>query len=214
MDPQSNLTASLGVRGEGVVGIDKVLLDASDINSQIIQLDNGLDLIPAGERLGELEFVTEGGAERGFRLENALDKLSVDYDFVFIDCPPSAGLLGMNALMATKELLVPVASDFLSMQGLSRILGIVSHIEEKLKRRNKKWIVLTRFHHRRRLAKDVKEKVIRYFPKLVLSTPIRDTIALAESPSYGKTIFEYSRKSAGAKDYSDLAKDILCEEIA
>jgi len=214
MDPQSNLTASLGLHGPGISGIDAVLLDKRNINQQIISLGNGLDLVPAGDRLGELEFVNRGGAERGFRLENALDKVDKDYDFIFIDCPPSSGLLGMNAIMATRELIVPVSSDYLSMQGLNRMLGIVNYIEDKLHRKNKKWIVLTRFHQRRRLARDVKEKVNRYYPQQLLATPIRETVALAESPSFGKTIFEYCVSSKGAQDYSDLAQEFLCEEIA
>ena len=214
MDPQSNLTTSLGLHGPGLNGIDSVLLDQGDINQYIVNLKNGLDLIPAGDKLGELEFVTKGGAERGFRLEAALRKVKNRYDFVFVDCPPSSGLLGMNAIMATREIIVPVSSDYLSMQGLSRILGIVQYIEEKLKRKNKKWIVLTRFQQRRRLAQEVKEKVYRYFPRLVLATPIRETVALAESPSYGKTIFEYRRSSRGAQDYSSLAKDVMNEERA
>ena len=209
MDPQSNLSASLGLHGPGLVGIDSVLLDHRDINQQIIHLKNGLELIPAGDKLGELEFVSQGGAERGFRLESALNKLKKKYDFIFVDCPPSAGLLAMNALMATREIIVPVSSDYLSMQGLTRILGIVQYIENKLKRENRKWIVLTRFHQRRRLANEVKEKVARYFPNQLLRTSIRETVALAESPSFGKTIFEYNINSKGAQDYSDLAKEFL-----
>ncbi len=214
MDPQANLSTSLGVHGNDVKGIAAVLLKDEPLIDHVLPMTKGLDLVPAGGKLGELEFLSTGGTKRGFLLAQALKTLSEGYDFLLIDCPPSAGLLGMNAMLAVDELLIPVSSDYLSMQGLSRLLGIVKHIEDKLQRNTKKWIVVTRYYRRRRLAKEVRGKLLQYFPGRVLSTAIRESVALAESPSYGLSIFDYKKMSFGAEDYSALARDLVLKEKA
>ncbi len=214
LDPQGNLSTSFGVSDPLVNGLDEVLLDGVDINDMCLNVRESLDIIPAGKRLGELEFEKQGGADRGFRLNKALTRLTYKPDFVIIDCPPSAGLVGMNGLLAANELMLPVASDFLSMQGITRMMGIVNHVESTLKFSTKKCFVVTRFQGRRKLAKDVKEKLISLFPKKVLETSIRENVTLAESPSFGKTIFDYKRLSNGGKDYLSLANDVLKNKMA
>ena len=169
---------------------------------------NKLFVVPAGEKLGEFEFITGGDSSRGFRLAQALADMKTRFDFVMIDCPPSAGLLGMNALLAAKELLIPVSSDYLSLQGLSRLMGIITHIESRLGMKLKKWLVVTRFQSRRRLANDVVEKLLQHFPKQILQTRVRESVSLAESPSFGQTIFDYKSASHGAVDYESLALDL------
>ena len=214
MDPQANLSTSLGIHGNDVKGIAAVLLKDEPLIDHIVSMKSGVDLVPAGGKLGELEFLSSGGSKRGFLLEQATASINKKYDFLLIDCPPSAGLLGMNAMLAVDELLIPVSSDYLSMQGLSRLLGIVQHVEDKLQRTTKKWIVLTRYYRRRRLAKEVREKLLRYFPGRVLNTPIRESVALAESPSYGLSIFDYKKLSFGAQDYLSLAQDLVSKDRA
>lgn len=208
MDPQAHLTASFGAEMKMQSGIDEVLLGESDINDVRVKVRDKLQLIPAGTRLGELEQVATGGARRGWLLSDAVKALP-GQDFVLIDCPPSSGMLTMNAMLAAKEMLIPVAGDYLSLHGLSRLLNILKHIETRLKHATKKWMVVTRFHGRRKLANEVRGKLMDYFPGQVLATPIRETVALAESPSFGQTIFEYQKSSNGAKDYLELADDLL-----
>ncbi|WP_126454262.1 ParA family protein [Sulfuriflexus mobilis] len=208
MDPQAHLTASFGAEMKMQSGIDEVLLGESDINDVRVKVRDKLQLIPAGTRLGELEQVATGGARRGWLLSDAVKGLP-GQDFVLIDCPPSSGMLTMNAMLAAKEMLIPVAGDYLSLHGLSRLLNILKHIETRLKHATKKWMVVTRFHGRRKLANEVRGKLMDYFPGQVLATPIRETVALAESPSFGQTIFEYQKSSNGAKDYLELADDLL-----
>ena len=209
LDPQAHLTAGFGLLKRPQHGIADLLMSEMDFAGVVLPAREYLDLIPAGERLGELEHMSEGGAKRGWLLRDAISEHTRDYDYVFVDCPPSSGILGMNALLATREVLIPVSGDFFALQGLSRLMGIFQHIEEVLKTKTKKWVVLTRYQERRRLARDVRDRILSYFPKHVYRTAIRETVALAESPGFGKTIFEYQGKSNGALDYRDLAHDVL-----
>lgn len=209
LDPQAHLTAGYGVLRKEQEGIADVLLGEAELNDVITDVRENVSIVPAGSRLGELEHLTEGGAKRGFLLKEALKNNIDSYDFVLVDCPPSSGILGMNALLAAEEVLVPVSGDFFALQGLSRLMSIFQHIEETLKRKTKKWVVLTRFHERRKLAREVKEKILSYFPDSVLQTAIRETVALAESPGFGQTIFEYKPKCNGANDYRELAADVI-----
>ncbi len=213
LDPQAHLSAGYGVLRREQVGIADVLLGEAALPDVIEEIRDNVAIVPAGSRLGELEHLTEGGAKRGFLLKEALKNNIDAYDFVLVDCPPSSGILGMNALLAAEEVLVPVSGDFFSLQGLSRLMSIFQHIEETLKRKTKKWVVLTRFHERRKLAREVKEKILSYFPGCVLQTAIRETVALAESPGFGQTIFEYQPKCNGANDYRELAADVIDNRI-
>lgn len=208
MDPQSHLTTSLGILEKGQVGMDGVLRGEYELSDVMNEVRKKLYIIPAGEKLGELEFVSSSNPQSGFMLKDSLSELKTKFDFVIVDCPPSAGLLGMNALLAAKELLIPVSSDYLSLQGLSRLMGIIKHIEGRLGLRLKKWLVVTRYQSRRRLAKDVVEKLLQHFPKQVLQTQVRESVSLAESPSFGQTIFDYKSASSGALDYEALAMDL------
>ena len=108
---------------------------------------------------------------------------------------------------------MPVSGDFFALQGLSRLMSIFQHIEDTLKRKTKKWVVLTRFHDRRKLAREVKGKILSYFPDCVFQTAIRETVALAESPGFGQTIFEYQPKCNGANDYMALAADVIDSRV-
>jgi chromosome partitioning protein len=164
--------------------------------------------VPAGERLSEVEHLTEGGVQRGWLLSRALEGMS-GHDVLLIDCPPSSGLLVTNALFAAEELLIPVSGDYLSLNGLARMMAIINFAEERLKRRVRKWLALTRYQGRRRLAREVRDRLLGHFPGQLLQTPIREAVALAESPGFGKTIFEYQRTGNGAHDYRAMATDLL-----
>ena len=213
LDPQAHLTAGYGVLQREQEGIADVLLGNAELKDVIEEVRDNVSIIPAGSRLGVLEHLTEGGAKRGFLLKEALKNNIKAYDFVLVDCPPSSGILGMNALLAADEVLVPVSGDFFALQGLSRLMSIFQHIESTLKRETKKWVVLTRFHERRKLAKEVKGKILSYFPDCVFQTSIRETVALAESPGFGQTIFEYQPKCNGANDYLELAADVINSRV-
>jgi chromosome partitioning protein len=213
LDPQAHLTAGYGILRKEQHGIADVLLGEMELDDVILEARQNVFIVPAGERLGELEHMTTGGSKRGFLLKETLKDKVDDYDFVLIDCPPSSGILGMNALLASTEVLVPVSGDFFALHGLSRLMSIFKHIEDTLKRKTQKWVVLTRFHERRKLAREVKGKILTYFPNNVYQTAIRETVALAESPGFGQTIFEYQPNGNGANDYLELAADVITGRV-
>lgn len=212
LDPQAHLSASLGVYGPAT-GMDAVLMDGEPIENHLIQARENLQIVPAGDRFGDLERLAEGGSSRGHRLNKALEGRLQDQDFVLLDCPPASGLIAINALFAVNEVLIPVPGDFLSLQGLSFLMGTLKNFERSLQRQFSVRIVISRFHSRRRLAQEVRDKLLNYFPNSVLATPIREAAALAESPGMGKSIFEYRPKSLSATEYSDLVDDFLQERV-
>lgn len=213
LDPQSHLTAGLGFVKKQTQGVGELMLGELSMDQVIVEARNNLALIPAGKKLGDLEHINTGGTRRGWLLRDALEPGMSEFDYVLIDCPPSSGILGINAILASHEVLIPVSGDFFALQGVARLLAIFKHVENTLNKDSKKWVVLTRFHERRKLARDVKDKILSYFPDCVYQTPIRETVALAESPGFGQTIFEYQPKSNGANDYSDLAADVIENRI-
>ena len=195
-------------------GIDEVLLDDVPIENNLIEVREGLQFIAAGKQLSRMEQLVKGGVKRGTFLRDVLADEFQDQDYVLIDCPPASGLLLVNALLSTKEVLVPVAGDYLSLQGLSYLTATFKNFDEKLKHSLKEWIVLTRYHKRRRLPEEIMGKLKEYFPKRVLRTRIRESAPLAECPSFGKTIFEYKNKSTGAEDYRSLANELVRKRAA
>ncbi|TVQ70906.1 MAG: ParA family protein [Chromatiaceae bacterium] len=207
LDPQGHLAASFGVHGADR-GLDAVLRGEAELDAVRIKARKGLDLVPPGPRLNEVDGLTEGGAARGWLLHRTLAQLDEE-DFVIVDCPPSSGLLGMNALLGAEELLIPVSGDYLALLGLSKLMALLKRLETKTGRETRKWILLTRFQERRRLAHEVREKIRAYFPGQVLGTPIREAVALTESPSFGKTIFEYRPNSRSGDEYRTLALDLM-----
>ncbi|MCX4187390.1 ParA family protein [Methylophaga sp. OBS4] len=214
MDPQGQVATSLGFNNS-VAGMDQVLLDGAAIDDIKFKARDNLDLLVAGTRLGEFEHLSQGGMKRGNRLRQALEQSSLSrYDFVLIDCPPSSGLLGVNAMFAANELLIPVSGDYLSLQGLSRMMQILKRAEQLAGHRIRLWLVSTRMQMRRKLTEEVRKRILKYFPGRVFHTPVRENVALAECPSFGKTIFDYKKSSAGAEDYQSLASDLMSGRTA
>lgn len=206
LDPQGHFAATLGVDGHQP-GLDDVLIDGVRLVDRIQVAPNRMGIVPPGARLHEFE-QTQGGQERGWRLRKAIDALDPFPEFILVDCPPSSGLLAMNALLAADELVIPVSCDYLSLEGLAGLMRTLNRVEKGLGVFTRKRIVVTRFNQRRRLPREVLSKLREYFPGQVLQTPIRDNVAIAEAPGFGQTIFEYRPESNGAHDYAALAEDL------
>ena len=209
LDPQSHLSVSLGEVDPENAGIDDVFLEGETVEECIIPVRDNLDLVPAGYRLTEVEKLSSKGASQSKLLLKAIADIKSKYDFVLFDCPPTSGLLNFNALFAADEIVIPVSSDYLALHGLSQLLKTINSTESYMGKKLQVWIALTRFAVRRRLSNQIKERLLSYFPKQVLATPIRECAPVAESPSFGKTIFEYRPRSNGASDYANLADDLL-----
>ncbi len=208
LDPQGHLGAYLGVNDRSLPGLDHVLLSGTPVDEALIEVRDNLKLVPAGARLDRIEQLSEGRLEVSKRLKAAIDAQQDNTDYLLIDCPPSSGLLVIFALYSCHEVLIPVNGDFLSLHGVSHFLGTLRNVEKALGHRIDFQLAITRFHPRRRLARSIVKKLLEYFPGKVLATPVREAAALAEAPSFGKSIFEYSPKSYGSDDYRALARDL------
>jgi chromosome partitioning protein len=209
LDPQGHLAISFGAHEREESGIGEAMLKEKTINQQIINVRPNLQLITAGAKLKDIEQLTAQGAPKGVLLKNAINSCLDDQDFVFIDCPPSSGLLIANALVASDEILIPMTGDFLSLQGLSHLMATVKRFEKALKKEYKALLVMSRFAPTRRISGQVLNNLRSYFPGKILATIIREAAVLSECPSFGKTIFEYSPKSRSASDFRSLADDFL-----
>ena len=209
LDPQSHLAVALGVVSKQQTGIDEVMLGHCKLLQQLIPVRENMNLVVAGPRLQEIEQLSKGGSHRGDLLRNALAQGVGDQAVVLIDCPPSSGILVANALFAVDELLVPMTSDYLALQGLSHLMGTIKKFETVLQKKYRLQLVMSRYIPTRRLSRDVLATMKKYFPAQILATPIRETASLAECPSFGKTIFEYRPGWRSAKDFESLAGDFL-----
>ena len=209
LDPQGQLAASYGLFRAPKKGIDRVLLNELDLGSVRQGIRDMLTLIPAGERLQEIEYLQDGGATRARLLRQGLEAVQQDQDFILFDCPPSSGLLVANAIFAADEALIPVSGDHMSLNGLAKMLKTLKKFEPYLARPLTQWIVLNRFFPRRRLCKEVEEKLRKHFSEQLLNTPIREAAVIAECPGVGRTIFEYKPASQSAKEFKMLADELI-----
>ncbi|MGZ5006808.1 MAG: ParA family protein [Methylobacter sp.] len=213
LDPQGHLAVSLGVTAQNIGGIDEAMLKKKKIQQQLIPVRDNLQLITSGATLKDIEHLTNSSSPRGVLLKDALNGSLNDQDFIFIDCPPSSGLLVANALIAADEILIPMTSDFLALQGLSHLMGTIKRFEKALQRKYKTFLVMSRYSPNRRISSQVLNVLLTHFPRQILATVVRETALLAECPSFGKTILEYSPKSRSARDFRSLAHDFLESKV-
>jgi chromosome partitioning protein len=215
LDPQGNATTGLGVEKTSLQRtIYHVLLEGLGVQEARIRTAiDFLELVPADINLvgAEVELVTSDGRET--RLKDALEAVKGTYDFIIIDCPPSLGLLTLNALTAADRALVPLQCEYYSMEGLAHILRTIGLVREKLNPALEiEGIVLTMFDGRTSLAAQVKSEVQGHLGSEVMKTIIPRNIRIAEAPSHGKPIMLYDLRSPGSSAYLELAKEVLAHE--
>ena len=215
MDPQGNATSGCGIEKETLkTSVYEVLLGGLEIDAAIRPLDfNGLDLLPASGNLigAAVELVHEIGRE--FFLKRRLEPVAGKYHYILIDCPPSLGLLTVNALTASKWVLVPLQSEYYAMEGLSQLLRTLRLIKNSVNPGLRIiGILLTMFDVRNNISHQVKEEVCRHFGSRVFETVIGRNVRLSEAPSFGKNIFEYDRRCVGAAGYMSLADELIRRE--
>ena len=215
IDPQGNTTSGLGVsKKELGYSTYELLLDDVDARDAIIetQVEN-MDIIPASVQLAgaEVELISIDGRET--RLKKAIDSVKDDYDYIFIDCPPSLGLLTINSLTAVDSVLIPIQCEFYALEGVSQLMSTIELVKKKLNPDIQvEGVILSMFDGRTNLSIQVVEEVKKYFKEKVYSTVIPRNVRLAEAPSYGMPIIEYDPRSAGAEAYKEFADEFLSME--
>lgn len=213
IDPQGNTTSGLGISKRELENtIYNVLVDEDyDIKDAVIKTDvKGLDLIPASVDLAgaEVELVQIEGREKA--LKQGLDKIKDDYDYIFIDCPPSLGLLTINSLAAVDSVLIPIQCEFYALEGVSQLVSTIELVKKSLNPSLEiQGVILSMFDGRTNLSAQVVQEVKKYFGNKVYATVIPRNVRLAEAPSYGLPITEYDPKSKGAEAYMDFAEEFL-----
>ncbi len=212
IDPQSNSTSGLGIEPKTVTNsIYEIMIGGVDVNDAIRETELPyLSLIPAHINLVGAEIEMVERAERERILLKAIDKIRDKYDFIIIDCPPSLGLLTINALTASNSVLIPVQCEYFALEGLGQLLNTIKIVRQHLNPElDIEGVVLTMYDTRTRLSNQVAEEVKRYFDDKVLSSVIARNIRLAEAPSFGKPAILYDATSVGAKNYLSLAREII-----
>ena len=211
LDPQANLTQSLGIKESEITIYDNLkgeqLISPIEYKSNLYVLPSSLDLSAA-----EIELSSEPGRE--YILKEILVRLKDKYDYILIDCPPSLGLLTINALTAADFVIIPMQAEFLPLRGLAKLNEVIEKIKARLNPNLEIGCVfLTQFDSRKILNRDVAESVSGFFGKKFLNSKISNNIALAEAPSQGKDIFSYNRTCKGAEDYIQVVEEMLDNKV-
>ena len=211
IDPQGNTTTGFGVDKRAVEhDIYDVLLQSAAVSDVVRSTEvENLSILPATLNLAGAEIELVSALQRENRLKTALAPVIASYDEILIDCPPSLGLLTINALTAATEVIIPVQAEYYALEGLSQLVAIVRRIKEGLNPELLiRGVLITMFDGRTKLAIEVLKEVNRYFPERVFRTQIPRNIRLSEAPSYGKPAILFDVKSRGAQAYLSLAKEL------
>lgn len=211
-DPQGNATMASGVSKYNVeTSIRHILIDGVDAISALVTDTSGAyHLIPADDELGTAEFKLRDFLMREVRLKNALEPIQDNYDYIFIDCPPSLNYLTINAMCAAQSILVPLQCEYFALEGLTLLFDTIDKLGREVNPSIRiEGILRTMYDNRNRLSSDVSKDLENSFGDYVYKTIIPRNVRLAEAPSYGKPAMYYDKSSAGSKAYLALASEIL-----
>ena len=216
IDPQGNTTSGMGIskKADHKTCYDILIDDRMDPTEAILHTGiDGLDIIPGSVDMAgaEIELVQLEGREK--RLKKALDKIRDNYDYIFIDCPPSLGLLTINSLTAVDSVLIPIQCEFYALEGVSQLVSTIELVKKSLNPALEvQGVILSMFDGRTNLSAQVVQEVKRYFGGKVYSTVIPRNVRLAEAPSFGLPIMLYDEKCKGADAYKRFAKEFLSKQ--
>ena len=213
-DPQGNASSGFGIqKSELDATIYDVLLGGKTVEDAVQHTDYGVDVVPANINLAGAEIELVSAMSRETRLKKALDAVRDDYDFILIDCPPSLGLLTLNALAAADAVLMPIQCEFYALEGVAQLMNTIQLVRDNLNPElGVDGVVMTMYDGRTKLAQDVVGEVRKNFGDIVYKTLIPRNVRLSEAPSYGQPIIYYDKHSKGAQVYKDLAKEVLKRE--
>ncbi len=214
-DPQGNTTTGFGIEKHGLHhDVYDVLMQQATIDdvAQRTELEH-LMLVPATINLAGAEIELVSALSRETRLRQAVVPVASRYDYVLIDCPPSLGLLTINALTAAEEIVIPVQAEYYALEGLSQLTAVVRRVREALNPSlHVSGVLVTMFDGRTRLAMEVLDELEKYFPQQMFKTQIPRNIRLSEAPSFGKPVILFDVKSRGSQAYMALARELVAQE--
>lgn len=215
-DPQGNASSGVGQSEDGSFNIYHALVLDHDISTIIKQTEiPRLSIVNSHIDLSGAEIELVGLSEREFRLKKSLQQIRALFDYIIIDCPPSLGLLTINALVAADSVLIPLQCEYYALEGLSKLLNTVKLIKARLNPQLVlEGILLTMYDKRNNLSQQVVQQIMEHFPTKVFKTIIPRTVRLAECPSHGKPIYFYDKNSIGSQTYLELAQQVIQKERA
>ncbi len=211
-DPQANATSSLGLNNDDFeINIYQVFEHIGDIKKSIIKTNSpNLFIIPSHIDLVAVEIELVDKPNREMMLKNALSKVSDEFDYILIDCPPSLGLITLNALSASNSIIIPIQCEYFALEGLGKLLNTIKSIQKIHNNLLEiEGMLLTMYDSRLRLSKQVVEEVKKHFYNMVFNTIISRNVRLGEAPSYGETIINYDASSKGANNYLKFAEELI-----
>lgn len=210
MDPQGNATTAMGVnKNKCASGTYDVLIGAAEARNAVVKTKYG-DVLPSNRDLSGAGIELIGMQDREYILKNALNKVKDEYDFIFIDCPPSLELLTLNGLCAAESIMIPVQCEFFALEGLTDLMNTIRIIKKKLNPELEiEGVLLTMYDGRTNLSMQVAGEIKRYFKDKAYTTLIPRSVRLSEAPSHGKPVTAYDFSSKGAQAYIALAKEFI-----
>jgi len=215
-DPQANATSALGLSPDQIkYGLYHVLVEKISISDAIYPSNQeNLSIIPSQLDLVGAEIELVDKEKREFRLKSAIEEIKADYDYVIVDCAPSLGLLSLNSLTASTNVLIPIQCEYFALEGLGKLLNTIRSVQNlQNPDLEMEGILLTMYDSRLRLSNQIVEEVRQHFQNLVFDTIIARNVRLSEAPSYGEPILVYDANSKGADNYLNLAREIITRNI-
>ena len=214
IDPQGNATSGFGIDKNMLMStIYRVLIEGRSVSDAIVSSEHRVDVLPANVELAGAEVELAGMERRETRLRDALTSVSNNYDYIFIDCPPSLGFLTLNALAAAHAVLIPIQCEFYALEGVAQLMNTISLVQESV---NPSLIVhgvvMTMYDGRTRIATQVVDEVKNVFGAALYETLIPRNVRLSEAPSFGQPITSYDITSRGAESYIELAREVMKRE--
>ena len=216
VDPQANATSALGLSPDQIkYGLYHVLVEKISISDAIYPSNQeNLSIIPSQLDLVGAEIELVDKEKREFRLKSAIEEIKSDYDYVIVDCAPSLGLLSLNSLTASTNVLIPIQCEYFALEGLGKLLNTIRSVQNlQNPDLEMEGILLTMYDSRLRLSNQIVEEVRQHFQNLVFDTIIARNVRLSEAPSYGEPILVYDANSKGADNYLNLAREIITRNI-
>lgn len=210
IDPQGNTTSGFGVNKEELEYSMYDVIMGVEPNKAMVEINENLYLLPSNVELAGAEIELTAKINRESKLKDALYKLKDDFDYIFIDCPPSLGLLSINALTASDSVIIPIQCEFYALEGVGQLMNTIQLVKKSLNNNLEiQGVVMSMFDGRTNLSIEVVEEAKKYFKGKVYTTIVPRNVKLAEAPSHGVPIMLYDKNSRGAEAYQELAKEFL-----